>query len=196
MTDIKNEKQILRQKYRKIRQSISKEEKKLFDEAIFQGVVSSEFYQSAKEILCFVSMDIEVGTRKLINQAFADKKAVAVPKCIDKNGNMEFYYINSYEDLEESSFSLLEPNITTAKKAESFDSSICIVPALCFDNEGYRIGFGKGFYDRFLSKYSGKKVGLCYNNCITKKLPQDCYDISVDYIVTQTEIILCSIYNT
>jgi len=192
MLDIKTEKQRLRRKYKEIRRNISLEEKKLFDEAIFQSIISSQLYKSAKQILCFVSMDIEVDTRNLINQAFVDKKAVAVPKCIDKNGTMEFYYISSFIDLEESNFSLLEPNIYKANKVENFDNSICIVPGLCFDNVGYRIGFGKGFYDRFLSKYSEKKVGLCYNNCITKKLPHDCYDISVDYVVTQTGILLCN----
>lgn len=194
VNDIRVVKQNLRKKYRDIRKNMKPEIKGNYDKLILDKMINFNKYQKAKTLLCFVSTDIEVDTRKLINHALDNGKKVAVPKCLDKNGNMEFFLINSLDELKEDSFGLLEPDENTAVMLENYMDSICILPGFAFDNQGYRIGFGKGFYDRFLQKYTGIKVGVCYNNCLANTLPHGRFDISADYLVTQKYVLTIKKY--
>jgi 5-formyltetrahydrofolate cyclo-ligase len=189
MADIRIVKRELRAKYRKIREDLPLAEKQRYDKQIFERFIACDFYKNAKTILCFVSTPLEVDTIRLINRALADKKTVAVPKCLNLEGKMDFYIIHSLNDLEKSTFSLLEPDIKKSKKLKNFKNSICVLPGFAFDKDGYRIGFGKGYYDRFLNKYDGKKIAVCYNNCITNQLPRGRYDVAADYIVTPKYIL-------
>lgn len=185
INDIRPLKKELRQKYRLIRANMSQAEKKDCDEKIYNRVISSEVYKNAKSILCFVSSDIEVDTKKLINHALSEGKTVAVPFCLDLKGTMDFYVINSLKELKAQSYGILEPDIKTAKKFKADKDSLCILPGFAFDRDGFRIGFGKGYYDRFLKSFKGKKVGICYNNCIANNLPHGKYDLPADFIITQ-----------
>lgn len=189
ISDIRIVKSELRKKFRLIRKSFDITTKKQYDENIKTRLLNSSMYKQAKTILCFVSTNLEIDTYDIINQAFNDNKVVAVPKCINKKGKMNFYIINSFDDLEKSTFDLLEPNIDKCKELKQYSDSICILPGFAFDMEGYRIGFGKGYYDRFLNKYDGIKVAICYNECMTSNLPRGKFDVPADYIVTQKYIL-------
>ncbi len=183
--DIRQIKKDLRAKYRKIRMDMAPEEKRLKDNRIYESLINSKFYQNADTIICFVSTAIEIDTHRLIHKALKDGKKVAVPKCLNEMGLMKFYYIKSMKDLELGKFSLLEPDPKKCKLATNFKNSICIVPGFSFDPQGYRLGYGKGYYDRFLSKYNEIKIGICYNNCVCNKLPHGKYDVSVNYLFTE-----------
>lgn len=185
INDIREFKKELRQKYRKIRQDMSKSEKSYYDSQILERILSSPIYKNAKTLLCFVSSDIEVDTKRLIERALCDGKTVAVPYCLDFFGSMDFYVIKSLLDLKAQSYGILEPDIEKAPKLTDYKDSICILPGFAFDREGFRIGFGKGYYDRFLKRYTGIKVGVCYNSCIANNLPHGKYDLPADYIITQ-----------
>lgn len=189
VTDIRVVKQNLRKKYRDIRRNMTINQKQNYDNLIYEKMINFYRYQKAEVLLCFVSTDIEVDTIKLINHAFENGKRVAVPKCLDKNGNMEFFLINSLDELQEDSFGLLEPNEETSVMLENYKNSICILPGFAFDSSGFRIGFGKGFYDRFLQRYTGIKVGVCYNNCLSNTLPRGRFDVPADYLVTHKYIL-------
>ncbi len=182
--DIRQVKRDLRAKYRAIREELSPEEKQRYDEAIFRRLTESAFYRQARTILCFVSTEIEVETRPILERAFADGKTVAVPKCLDRSGLMDFYVIRSMDELKPAMFSLYEPDPLLSPKLTDYRNSLCILPAFAFDTQGFRIGFGKGYYDRFLQRYSGKKAGVCYNSCIADRLPRGRFDVAADYIVT------------
>ena len=136
----------------------------------------------------YVSTPIEVDTRALINHSLKSGKKVAVPRCVPGTREMEFYYINSLDELEKGTFNVDEPNPDKSKAATEFKKSICIVPALCFDKRGYRLGYGGGYYDRFLSKYNGYSIGICYNNCIVPKLIHGRFDRKPDIVVTDKRI--------
>lgn len=184
VTDIRQIKREMRAKYRTIREQMDPQMKQKYDRSITVRLTGADFYQRAKTVLCFVSTGIEVETREILEHSFAQGKTVAVPKCLDKNGSMDFFVIRGLDELRPSMFSLWEPDPSSAPKLSSFQQSICILPAFAFDRDGYRIGFGKGYYDRFLQRYSGLKVGVCYNSCIAETIPRGRFDAAADYIVT------------
>ena len=187
--DIRPLKRELRAKYRRIRERMDRTQKQEWDHMIFYRLIEAPFYKQAKTLFCFVSTAIEVDTIAILKQAFADQKTVAVPKCMDHNGHMEFFIIHSLDDLRADMFGLLEPDPTQCEKASDYSDSLCILPAFAFDTEGFRIGFGKGYYDRFLQRFSGIKAGICYNNCMTNSLPHGKYDVPADFVVTPKYIL-------
>lgn len=81
-----------------------------------------------------------------------------------------------------------EPDVNKCKEVDDFSKSICIVPAIAYDKFGYRLGYGKGYYDRFLSAYHGICIGVQYDELVCEKLFIDKYDVPVDYIITQNGV--------
>lgn len=188
--DIRPVKDKLRRLSKDYRLSLSKEEKARIDRKIENKFLNMWQYRDAECILLYVSTDIEVDTRYIIETALKDGKRVAVPKCVEGTRNMEFYLIDGFSCLESGMFSVLEPLAEKCERLEDFTGAVCIVPALMFDLSGYRLGFGKGYYDRFLAKFSGKTLGLCYNECVKESLPHGKYDRRVEKIVTQSKVII------
>jgi 5-formyltetrahydrofolate cyclo-ligase len=162
------------------------------DTAICNSLLSSNIYKNAKAILCYLATDSEINADSIILTALKDNKVVAVPYCVDNNGTMDFYVINSLNQLELGSFNIREPNIQKSAKFNSFDNSLIVVPALCFDKKGNRLGYGKGYYDRFLQKHPLISVGLCYNSFVKNEIPTGEFDKAVDYIITERKIIDCN----
>lgn len=173
--------------YKGIRASFAPEVKSGFDNKIAEKLLSLDEYKKCKTVLAFVSKGIEVSTEAIIAQAFSDGKIVAVPRCNAELSTMTFYVIKSRDDLESGYYGILEPK-ETCPELKDFDSSICLVPALAYDKKLYRVGFGKGFYDRFLKDYSGVSVGVCYSDCISEELPKDEFDRPVDILITDSII--------
>ncbi|MCC8043259.1 MAG: 5-formyltetrahydrofolate cyclo-ligase [Oscillospiraceae bacterium] len=187
--DIREYKRKLREKYKDIRRNMSKSGKQRRDLAILERLISTDAYKNADIVLTYVSTDIEVDTRALINKAMDDKKRVAVPRCIDGTRDMNFYFIKSMDDLEKGTFSVLEPIPSKCVKAYAYEKALCIVPGLSFDMKGYRLGYGKGYYDRFLSAHPRlTKVGLCYCPCTVSELHHGRFDVSADMLITEKYI--------
>lgn len=176
-------KQKLRAQYRERRANIA--DKTVKDELIAGRLFELPCYKSANTMLCYVSFGSEINTDSIINRALEDGKTVAVPYCNNKQGDMEFYIINSPDNLKPGTYGILEPDINSCKRLEDFEKSIIIVPGLSFDNEGYRIGYGGGYYDRFLAKHSIKSVGLCYSELLNDKLPRESFDLPIDILITE-----------
>lgn len=170
-------KEELRKKYLDIRNNISNRQDK--DNIIYNKIINNMKVKNADTILIYVSTKSEVNTINLIKYFLRDKK-VAVPKIIDVE--MIFYYINSLNDLELGYFNILEP--ITNKEVTDFSKSISITPGICFSVDGYRIGYGKGFYDRFYMKNDVYKIGLCYQECLVNDFEHDSFDINVDEVIS------------
>lgn len=173
----------LRKKFKQIRKAMSENQREIADMQVFENAVATDEYKYADVILAYVSSDIEVDTYKLIEYSWQAGKKVCVPRCKPNSNEMEFYEIYSFDDLEQGAFGILEPK-ESCEQWDNKGKACCIVPALSYDNRGYRLGFGKGFYDKYLTGFEGKKLGICYDNCMSLKLPNDEYDISVDLVVT------------
>ena len=170
-------KQSLRNKYKEIRKNIKDKEKQ--DGIIFNRITNLEEYKQNNLILIYVSLKDEVDTIKLIRYSFKQGKKVAVPKC--EGEDITFYYINSLKDLGQGKFGILDPK--TNEIVNDFANSICIIPGIAFDKQNNRIGYGKGFYDRFLKNYNGIKIGLTYKECICDKIDTDINDIKMDKVI-------------
>ncbi len=185
LVNIKEEKRRLRAKYKKLRKTCPPQVKERLDRGLTGRVLQLSEYREAKTLFIFVSSPIECDTCGIIADALKSGKRVAVPRCADKSGRMDFYYINSFDDLSKGTFSLLEPDPKVCEKAVDFSGGLCVVPGLCFDLEGYRIGFGKGYYDRFLSVFGGTTAGICYSKYTVKQLPRGAHDRHTDLLVTE-----------
>lgn len=190
--DIRQVKNSLRVRIKQMRADMPPELKAEYDEIIADEFLHSTSYTRSNVILTYVSTAIEVDTLRIIKAALEDGKRVACPRCIDGTRLMDFYYINSIDDLKRGSFGVLEPDADESMLYKGAERPVCIVPGLAFDHWGYRLGYGKGYYDRFLASYKGWTVGLCYSACIEYKLPHGRFDRAVDRLITEKFTRRCS----
>lgn len=178
----------LRSHFRFVRKNMSEKDRKDLD--ILNRLKESSIYSQSKTFFVYVSSEIEVDTRRLIKGLLDDRKTVAVPLCDTDNCLMDFYEIRTFSELSEGAYGILEPDCTVCRKAAFDENTVCIVPGLSFDKNGYRLGFGKGYYDRFLSHFSGTSIGLCYEECMCEKLICDKHDKRVSAVVTENKFIM------
>lgn len=156
------------------------------DETIIHTVLSLPIWQQAHTVALTLSLDLEVSTRPLIEAALEAGKSVLVPK-VTKQG-LTFHQIKTFSDLEPGVMGILEP--MTMESDLGID--VCIVPGRVFNRSGYRIGWGGGYYDRFLATYEGVTISLAYDVQLLDDIPVEPHDIPVEFIVTERETILCS----
>ena len=182
--DIRPIKATLREQYKTLRREMPPEIKAQRDRQIAGRVAALWQYKRCRQLLTYVSTPIEVDTLEIIRRALADGKRVAVPRCVPGTRDMEVYWINGVEELEPGTFGVLEPRPDPKRKVTDFSNGLCLVPALCYDWRGYRLGYGKGYYDRFLAGFGGHMIGVCYSDCIRRKLPHGRFDRPVELLVT------------
>lgn len=188
--DIRPQKNKLRKQAFDFRRSLAADEKEALDRKIQNRLMNLWCFREEQTLLLHVAKPLEVETRGIITDAFELKKTVAVPRCVEGTRNMDFYIITSLDDLEPGAFGVMEPIRDRCEKLEDLSRGLCIMPALMFDADGHRLGYGKGYYDRFLSRFGGSCVGLCYSECIVDSLPQGKYDKQTDIVVTQRNVIV------
>lgn len=186
--DIRPLKQKLRGEIKEWRKSLSPESKGQADRRILDRLRSLREYEGCETVLAYVSLPIEVDTLNLIQAAWQDGKKVAAPRCVPGTRDMEFFLISSFEQLEPQTFGVMEPVPHKCEKLVQFHNSICIVPALAYDRQGYRLGYGAGYYDRFLSGYPGEKIGIVYQENMRQHLWHGKYDVQVDLIITEKRL--------
>ena len=150
--------------------------------AVLSELKASELrkYQAfidANTVFCYVSAHGEVDTLSLIEELL-EEKTVVVPYCTDTHGNMICTEIHSLSDLTEGKFGIPEPKNPIPFPKEKID--FVIVPGVAFDKSGYRLGYGKGYYDRFLKDISPYKLGVCQKEFYFDTLPHDEHDIKMD----------------
>jgi len=131
-----------------------------------------------KNILSFASMKDEINLWPL-NQVLLKKNNLYLPK-VYKN-ELKIHQITTLHNLKKSILGVLEPDSSTCSSTSLDKIDIALIPALAFDYQNNRIGYGKGFYDRLLDKFSKDKVGICFNEQILPKIPVKSHDKKVDY---------------
>lgn len=159
-----------------------------------RGNITSEFlktdiYIKASVIFVFVSFSTEIGTVELINKALSDGKIVAVPYMTGKPHEMVFIEIKSMEELKPNKIGILEPEYKYENIIKPDKNTVIIVPGLAFDKDFYRIGYGGGYYDKYIDENEYMlTVGVCFEEQITDVVPRDERDRAVDIIVTDKKI--------
>lgn len=158
-------------------------EKSKLDASVYNKLINTIDFSRYDIILCYISTEIEVDTLSFINYCLENGKKVAVPKCTPEK--MDFYLIESLSDTATGMYGINEPKDYCRKLSyEEMGNSLCLVPALAFNTEGYRIGYGKGYYDKFLSRYTGNTLGLCYSGFIRDDIPVDEFDKQITEVIT------------
>ncbi len=186
--NIKEVKIELRKKYRKYRETLPAGKKNVFDASVRHNLLRLREYGENDVIFLYVSKKIEVDTHGIMAQCWKDGKTVAVPRCVEESRDMDFYVIRSENDLERGAFGVMEPRPDRCEKVTDLTGGLCVVPGLCFDAKGFRLGYGKGYYDRFLSRFQGATAGICYAECVQWSLPHGYFDRPVDVLVTENYI--------
>ncbi len=153
---------------------------------ITKHILKSDAYKKADCIFSFVSMGSEVETRDILKQAWADGKAVAVPKT-GKEREMFFLEIASLEKLQEGRFGVMEPVGTAEKEVIPKENDLFLVPGAAFDKKKNRLGYGGGYYDTYFAKHQGyRKIGLAFSAQLWENdLPVEKTDIPLDDIVME-----------
>lgn len=170
-----------------IRQLIFKkrlEHQTLFEhnKTIQKKLLNHTQYKDAKCVAFYVSLPQEVDTHALLKESLKEKR-ICVPKV---NGQaMEFYEIQSFDDLDKGCFDVLEPITTQIVKPEDID--LMIVPIVAYDQQLNRVGYGKGYYDRYMPKCHCHKIGLAYSYQEVNHILEDSFDIQLDEILTEND---------
>lgn len=148
-------------------------------------------WAAAKAVALTISMNWEIPTKKIIEKAWEDGKKVGVPKCDPLTSRMQFRLIEQFGQIKKAYANLYEPleEETEAMKKEMID--LLIVPGICFSRNGFRIGYGGGYFDRYLVNFSGSTLSLAYSFQVLPNIPHFPHDIPVEQIVTENEIISC-----
>lgn len=186
--NIRELKKNLRAQYRKSRERLDPKKKAGMDSAILERILSLREYSGSRVLFTYVSKQIEVDTFGLIRTALAGGKRVGVPLCLPEICGMNFYEIRSTDSLREGTYGVLEPEPCPDGLLLQEQGGLCVVPGLSFDSQGYRLGYGKGYYDRFLADFTGITVGLCYSDCVRWNLPHGFYDRPIDILITEKYI--------
>lgn len=187
--NLKDYKIALRARLKERRREMPPRRKESADRRIEARLCSFPAYQRAKTILIYVSTPIEVDTLAIIDRALAAGKRVAVPRCVPGSREMEFYLIQSRDELSPGTFGVLEPPPNPERLLTDWKDSLCVVPAMGCDRMGYRLGYGGGYYDRFLHRYTGKKLVILYKGFMLGMLWHGRFDVPVDWIVTEQSVV-------
>ncbi|WP_347549602.1 5-formyltetrahydrofolate cyclo-ligase [Pseudalkalibacillus hwajinpoensis] len=164
-------------------------EKELLDNDILERLFTYDSYLKAQTVGLTIAMKNEVNTQKIIERAWLDGKKVAVPKCDPKSKQMTFYYLTEWNQLETVYFGLKEPKPDKTYICDSRDINLLLVPGLIFDMQGFRIGFGGGYYDRYLQNYPNETVSLAYEIQVTEAVPTESFDLPVQALITNEQIV-------
>ncbi len=182
--NVREEKNILRAEYKRRRADIPSQKKAELDSAICSEIISLACFRFADTVLLYSPIGSEIDLTPVALEALARGKKVAYPVCNTEDCTITFRYVDHPSVLSRGSYSISEPP-NTAPIFEGGENSLCLVPALAFDRDGFRLGYGKGYYDRFLRKFKGTALGALYSELLTDNLPRGFYDLAVGVIVTE-----------
>ena len=181
--DIYNEKAGLRRLCREKRNSIDKTDKENYDSLICEYIRALPEFCKSSILLAYFPVGSEINVTSLVDTAYKMGKRVAFPVCID-GSKMIFRYCRSLDDLTDGTYSIPAPK-EECDVCIPTEEAFCIVPALAVDKFGYRMGYGRGYYDRFLSSYTGACAVVIYEELIFDRIPHNENDIKIAKVITQ-----------
>ncbi|MDP6139297.1 MAG: 5-formyltetrahydrofolate cyclo-ligase [Candidatus Woesearchaeota archaeon] len=188
-------KQTLKSEIFEKRKALSKEGIKEKSNKIKEKLFSLPEFKDAKNILFYVSFNDEVDTHEIIKELLANKeKNIIVPYVVKNNPILQLSEIKNFNELEPKTWGILEPKDEFIRKFDIENVDLVIIPGIVFDQNGHRIGYGYGYYDRFLKKLDKNvvKIGFGFEFQIVDKIPEEKHDVPVDIMVTEKRVINCN----
>lgn len=182
-----NDKKTLRRQFLSERAAQSAADKQKADGEIARRVLESEAYRRAACVFAYVSTAQEIDTRALLRAALAAGKTVCVPLC-GAAGEMTARQIASLDELRPGAYGIEEPD-AAAREIVPDDIDLVLVPALACDRQGYRLGYGGGYYDRFLCRTGAVRMALCAEQRLVDSLPHTALDQRCHWIITERQVL-------
>ncbi len=159
------------------------------DAAICRWVVQSAPCQEARTVLCYVGAEREIDTTALLHALLREGKRVAVPLCTEK-GVMEARLIEGMGDLVSGKYGILAPKLS-CPKVEPEELDLAVVPCCTGNEKGRRLGYGGGYYDRYLPQTRCPAMLLCRRHLLREDIPVESHDVKMDYLVTEKGVVRC-----
>lgn len=154
---------------------------------IMEKLTELPAWRESDILLAYVDAKREVETRLLMQQAWNEGKKVAAPR-VDGNGIMHYYYLNSLDELEPGSFGIMEPKENC--RICELEEGLMLMPGVAFDENCHRVGYGGGYYDRYLEKHPGLlHIALAFEFQMFPEVPFEDHDILPELIVTERRIL-------
>lgn len=171
------------------RRGLTEQERQCKSAAIGERLFRMAQYRHARTVMVYLSAFGEVETTGIMEHAFAAGKKVVVPVSIRESHTIRPSYIASAAELAPGAYGIPEPAVIAPAHMDALD--LILVPGLAFDRRGGRIGFGKGYYDRFLEQVRAPKIALAYSFQIISDVHAQAHDVKMDYIITEGELVCC-----
>lgn len=187
-TSMAARKKKLRQTICAFRVEMTNKKRRENDHAISETIMGISKWRDARVVCLYMSQPEEVDTKELLADLFNHKKIVVLPRS-EKYG-LILHKIVSITDLTLGSYGILEPKLR-CKIIPLENIDLFIVPGLAFDRHGYRLGWGKGYYDKLLANSTAPKIGLAYDVQVIAEVPHTSYDVPMTMVVTEKEEIIC-----
>lgn len=169
----------------------SEQEHAKLSRIIQERFIATEEFKHAQTIGITISRSPEVDTRPIIEAAWSAGKQVVVPKCNAGTREMDFRRLKTYDDLEIVYNGLLEPIVSRTESVPKDEIDIQVVPGVIFSDNGYRVGYGGGYYDRYMSDFKGPSMALAFDVQTNKLVPIEAHDVPVKKIMTEIRMIDC-----
>ncbi len=187
MTPIKKVKDEIRREYAAKRDALSMDVRAQRSAKICNTAMNLISFRHAEIVLLYAPIKSEIDVIPLALAALEKGKAVAFPRCNKEDRTMKFHFVTSLDELEVGAYNIMEPKEDAPVYDPLTDTrvAICYVPGLTFDVYGYRLGYGKGYYDKFMNQFGGCTIGLTYSDLIVKELPKGRYDRHCDILLTE-----------
>lgn len=185
-TNCTKAKALLREIIRRRAGELSERERHVSDEALLFAFLNCPELVRARSVLLFYGVGTEPNTARLLPVLLALNYRVCFPRCLPDR-QMEAREVTELEQLVPGQYGIPEP-ILACPRMEPKDIDLILVPGLCFDASGGRLGQGGGYYDRYLAEYHGKTVSLCRDILLQEKIPREVHDKGVDLVLTETQI--------
>ncbi len=188
MENILEKKKRLRELLKQKRASLDPDQKKEWDRAIVEKIAASGQFRRASKVLLYAPTRGEIDLLPLIRLLRREGKPVAFPRCDVESNTMQFYELRPDAKLVRGAYGIPEPP-QDAPLCEPDADTLCILPGLSFSLEGERLGYGKGYYDRFLADFPGVTAGAIYQSLLVKRLPSEAHDRTVQFLFTERGVI-------
>jgi len=185
-SDIQTRKAALRAELKQTRDALTPAQRREYSRAICERVLQLPEVQSAASVFCFISYGSEIDTHPLLDWFLGEGKTVVVPKITPDRGMIAVPF-SGWEDLEPGQLGILTPRSDTARDAPV---DVCITPGLGFTVAGGRLGYGRGYYDRWFAGHGARaRIAVGFECQILDALPTESTDIPVTMLVTEGRLI-------